>query len=184
MRYAFPQLNTKTRFQSYNIVRRVLERFGHTVTADIDSDTDVVLFSACDVTDMVQLRALRRKTDKPIVCGGSYAFNYWSAKAYSDIVWIGEIFEFAECKTLDEVAGHRSAYTGDDSKRLFASQRIDWELIPITQFSPKKIYYLGAVGCSNKCRFCFTSWTHRHQVNDIRRINAAIAEGQRESYTS
>jgi len=178
VKYAFPQLDSKTRFQTYNIVARTLLTNGHSVTPDIEDDSDAVLFSACDALDMVQLRQLMKKTDKPIILGGSYAFNFWSASTFADIVWIGEVFEFAELKTLADIADHRSAYTGTP-KQLFASQRIDWERVPITQISKNKCYYWGGVGCKNKCRFCFTSWTHKHQVNSNARISSAIATARK-----
>jgi len=67
VKYAFPQLDSKTRFQTYNIVARTLLTNGHSVTPDIEDDSDAVLFSACDALDMVQLRQLMKKTDKPII---------------------------------------------------------------------------------------------------------------------
>jgi hypothetical protein len=34
-------------------------------------------------------------------------------------------------------------------------------------------YYIGGVGCKNKCQFCLTSWTNKHQKNSDIRIKKA-----------
>ena len=172
MRYAFPQLASKSMFQTYNIVRRALTAAGHEVTVDITPDSDAVLYSACDVLDMVGLRRLRRETSKPIIVGGSYAYNYWSAHIYADIVWIGEVFDFARLQSPQDIADSPHAYTGT-AKKLYASQSIDWGSIPITQISPNKCYYWAGTGCKNKCKFCFTSWTRKHQTAGRPRVLSA-----------
>lgn len=179
MKYAFPSLAGDIRFQTWNVVRRALVSAGHIVTDAIEPDTDAVLYSACDVLDIKGLRALRKSTDKPIIVGGGFCFNYWSAKNYADIVWIGEVFDFAKLSCLDDIAASDSAYIGDDAKPLRASQYINWAQIPITQIAPKKAYYFAGSGCKNNCRFCFTSWTHKHQNADDALISAAIREAKK-----
>jgi len=179
VKYAFPALAGPIRFQTWNVVRRALMACGHVVTDTIDSDTDAVLYSACDVLDIKGLRSLRKLTDKPIIVGGGFCFNYWSAINYADIVWIGEVFDFAKLQSLDDIAAHPSAYTGDDTRALRASQYIDWKQIPITQIAPKKAYYFAGSGCKNNCLFCFTSWTHKHQNADDALISAAIREAKK-----
>lgn len=174
MKYAFPQLKSKTMFQTYNIVTRVLRLAGHMVTDEIEPDTDAVLFSACDVLDMVKLRALRKQTKKTIIVGGSFAFNYWSAILYSDIVWIGEVFEFADLQNIEDIKASSHAYYRGCEKELIAAQRIDWEKVPVTQVKKNRCYFWAGVGCKNKCRFCFTSWTHKHQETQKGRTEAAI----------
>jgi hypothetical protein len=175
MNYAFPQLSNESMFISRRVVQRELIRAGHTVTTEISRDTDAVLFSACDVMDMPDLVKLRKETSRPIILGGQYAYNYWSAKIYSDIVWLGHIFDFAELRSVEEIATHRAAYTGDDAKLLVSSQRVEYDKIPVTQTAPKKAYYLGGVGCSNHCAFCFTSWVNNHTENDPDKIRAAVS---------
>lgn len=172
MKYAFPQYFTdKSRFLSYTIVAKALTRAGHTLSENAE-DCDAVLFSMCDVTEYPKLVKLKKSTNKPVILGGAYAFNYWSAILYSDAVWIGEIYDFAEMNSLQEIMNSSSCYTpGKDS--LFSNQRIEWGSVPVCQIAPKKCYYWGGVGCKNKCRFCFTSWTHQHQNNDQSRIIAA-----------
>ena len=179
MRYAFPALADDIRFQTWNVVRRALIAAGHVVTDAIEPDTDAVLYSACDVLDLKGLRALRKSTDKPIIVGGGFCFNYWAAKNYADIVWIGEVFDFAKLRSLTDVAASPHAYTGNDEKPLRASQFIDWHQVPVTQIAPKKAYYFAGSGCKNNCRFCFTSWTHKHQNAPEALITAAIREAKK-----
>ena len=179
MYYSFPQLALPTRFQTYNLVRRVLSDAGHTVSETIDIECDAILYSACDVLDILPLRRLRKQTSKPIILGGAFSFNYWSAIIYSDIVWIGEIFEFAELNSLADIADSPHAYVADSKKVLYSSQRIDWGKIPVTQISKNKAYYWGGVGCKNHCKFCFTSWTHFRNDNEQSRMQAAREECRR-----
>lgn len=174
MRYAFPQyFEAKARFLSYTVVHDVMVKHGHEVVPEIDSSVDAVMFSICDVVEFRDLIKMReRAKGKPLVVGGSFAFNFWAAKTYCDIVWVGEVFEMAECRSISELEESPHSYTGNDLP--IVAQRIDWADVPIAQIAPHKCYYWGGVGCSNKCKFCFTSWTHRHQVNSKQRISAAI----------
>lgn len=172
MKYCFPQLrDSLSRLQVFNVIRSALVKRGHEIVDDI-TESDAVLFSACDVVETRHLRSLRKSTSKPIICGGQYAINYYSAKLYSDIVWLGHVYDFADMKSLDDIASSQHAYTGVD-KPLKLSKRICWDEIPITQMAPHKCYYMGGVGCKNKCKFCFTSWTNPHQVNSKKAIAAA-----------
>lgn len=175
MIYAFPQYyESKNQFQTYAVVYKALVDAGHTVIADIHSPgCDVVAVSLCDVLDMKYLRKIRNSTTKPVLAGGAYAYNYWSAKLYADYVWIGEVYDMAECRTLNELADSPHCYTGDDSKRLYASWRVDWDRVPVTRVAKHKSYYWAGVGCKNKCAFCYTSWTHRHLVNTEENQRAA-----------
>jgi hypothetical protein len=173
LKYAFPQLANESMFISRRVVERELRRAGHTVTVEIEPDCDAVLFSACDVTDMMDLIKLRKQTGKLIILGGQYAYNYWSAGLYADIVWLGHVFDFAELRTIDDIVAHQSAYTGDDS-HLVSSQRVDYGKIALMQTAPEKSSYLGGVGCQNRCAFCFTAWVNKHTENSQGKINAAI----------
>ncbi len=171
MKIAFPQyFESESRFLSYTVVAKALRDAGHNVTNDIDG-CDFVAFSICDVTEYPALVRLRAKTKKPIVVGGSFAFNFWSAKIYSDAVWVGEIYDFAKLKSVDEILGSKHCFTGGPLPT--ASMRIDWPAVPIAQIKKTMCYYWGGVGCKNKCKFCFTSWTHKHEVNSPERIEAA-----------
>lgn len=165
MIYAFPQyFNSGSRFLTYNVVAKALIAEGHKITEHIN-DADAVLYSCCDVMDLKGLRKLRKETSKPIIAGGAYAFNYWSLKLYCDLVWIGEIYEMAELKALEDINDSPHCYNGTE-KDLYAAQLIKWDRVPITQIKKTSAYYWGGVGCSHKCSFCFTSWTHKHETNN------------------
>lgn len=174
MRYAFPQFfESKVRFLSYTVVHHALVDAGHEVVGEIDSSVDAVLFSMCDVTEYPKLRRLySRANGVPVIVGGAFTFNFFSAKLYSDGVWVGEVYEMAECQTIDELMTSPHCYTGGDVLPT-AAQRIDWAKVPIAQIDPTKCYYWGGAGCKNRCRFCYTSWTHRHSTNSRSRIAAA-----------
>jgi len=172
MIYAFPQyFNSGSRFLTYNVVAKALIAEGHKITENIN-DADAVLYSCCDVMDLKGLRKLRKETSKPIIAGGAYAFNYWSLKLYCDLVWIGEIYEMAELKTLEDINDSPHCYNGTE-KDLYAAQLIKWDRVPITQIKKTSAYYWGGVGCSHKCSFCFTSWTHKHETNNKAYIEKA-----------
>ena len=171
MRLAFPQYFTaRARFLAYVVVAKALIRAGHTLTDDV-SDCDAVLYSMCDVMEYPGLVKLRGQTDRPLVVGGSYAYHFRSALLYADAVWVGECYEMADCRTLDELLSHPSCYTGGRLPR--ASTLIRWEEVPVAQIAPRKAYYWGGQGCKGKCGFCLTSWTHPHQVNTPARLAAA-----------
>lgn len=175
MIYSFPQLQNKSRYLTYGIVKCVLEKAGHQVLDELSTKSDAVLYSACDVMDMRKLRMLRRETTKPIIVGGHYSFNFWSAILYSDIVWLGEVFDFAKLNTIKEISQSRHTYTGnEDWESLIVSERIDWDILPVIQQKKTSAYYLGGVGCKNNCHFCFTSWTHNHQRNTDKNIKKAL----------
>ena len=174
MRYWFPQYHeAKSRFLTFTVVAKILMQAGHEVVAEPDG-CDAALFSMCDATEYRDLMRMRERTSLPLIVGGAYAFNFWSAKHFCDMVWVGEAFDMADCQTLKELAESPHCYTGGDTLPV-ASQRIDWERVPVAQIAPKKAYYWGGVGCKNACRFCFTSHTHRHQVNSDARIQKARA---------
>jgi hypothetical protein len=171
VKYSFPQLSmAKSRFLTYNVVKSALVSAGNTVDPKLSDDCDAVLFSACDVMDILELRKLRKLTRKPIIIGGHYAMNYWSAALYADYVWLGEIFGFANIKSFDELRGSPNVYVFSGKEPTSASTRINWSDIPITQIKSTSAYYWGGSGCKNHCRFCFTSWTHSHQENSRERI--------------
>lgn len=173
MKLYFPQyFDSASRFMTYTIVYRIMTAAGHEIV-DSPEGCDAALYSMCDVMDYPGLVKLRNAVGKlPIVAGGAYAFNFWSASIYADYVWVGEVFEMAECRTLADLADSPHTYTRG-GKIPTASTYIDWARVPVCQIAPKKAYYWGGVGCKNKCRFCFTSWTHIHQTNTPERISKA-----------
>jgi len=173
LRYYYPQFkNSKTRYLTFTVVSKVLRLYGHEIV-NTEKEADAILFSGCDVLDIKDLRRLRKETSKPLIFGGAYSFNYWSAKLYSDAVWVGEIFEFAKLKSLAEIYDSKHSFTGDDEEGLTASTLIEWDKVPIAQVTKTHCYYWGGVGCKNKCNFCYTSWTHKHIENTRQNIRQA-----------
>ena len=173
MRPCFPQyFESKSRFLSYTVVAKAFTLAGHEIVNDMD-ECDAVLFSMCDAMEYRDLMRMRdRSKGKVLIVGGSYAFNFWSAKLYCDGVWVGEVYEMADCETVDDILSSVHCYTGGDELPT-SSIRIDWAKVPIAQIAPGKAYYWGGTGCKNHCRFCFTSWTHPHIVNSQGRIQKA-----------
>jgi len=176
MKYAYPQLSHKSRFLTFGLVKNILQATGHEVVQDITDDVDAVLFSACDVMDMRKLRQVRQSTDRTVIVGGHYGMNFWSAIQYADIVWLGEIFDFAGMNNIADISNSASSYAGSEKwDDLVVSSRIDWDLVPVIQENKNRAYYWGGSGCQNNCKFCYTSWTHDHQVNTADRIQTAKA---------
>jgi radical SAM superfamily enzyme YgiQ (UPF0313 family) len=83
---------------------------------------------------------------------------------YSDYVWIGHIFEFLDLQTVDDIAGSIHTYYKGKKELTVMSNEIRFNEAPILQVNTRLFYYWGGVGCKNKCRFCVTSWTERHQA--------------------
>jgi len=143
------------------------------VFVDCQEDADLIVVSLCDVMDMWKLSGIKKTAKIPILAGGHYAFNYWSVSLLADYVWVGEIFGIIHLKTIEEIAESKHCYYSGKEAPLYSSTFIDWEMIPVCQIERNKAYYLGGVGCRNKCAFCFTSWTHAHQINTPDRIKSA-----------
>ena len=173
MRLCFPQyFESKSRFLTYTVVAKALTDAGHELVPT-DDECDAVLFSICDATEFRQLvRCRRDHPGKALVVGGAFAFNFWPCSLYADGVWVGEVYDMADCRTVDDLLSSPHCYTGGDELPV-ASQRIEWQDVPVAQIAPKKAYYWGGNGCKNKCRFCFTSWTRPHAVNSPMRIKRA-----------
>lgn len=172
MKLWFPQyFEAKSRFLSYTVVAKAFRDAGHEI-CPTESGCDATLFSMCDAMEYRDLMAMRKRTRLPLLVGGSFAFNFWAVKLWADGVWVGEVYEMAECKTLNEILASPHCYTGGDVLPV-SSLRIDWEKVPIAQIKKGSCYYWGGTGCKNKCRFCFTSWTHAHSVNTRERIQRA-----------
>lgn len=173
MKLFFPQyFESKARYQTYVVVKTALEKAGHEVVNELRG-CDAVLFSMCDVTEYRKLMELRRRTEGyPLIVGGAYAFNFWSAKLYSDAVWVGEVFDMADCRSVEDMFASQYCYTGGIELPR-ASQRVEWDDIPVVQTDKNGCYYWGGVGCKNKCRFCYTSWTHNHLKNKEENLRRA-----------
>jgi len=175
----YPQYaESQSRFLTYTIVAKALMAAGHEIEAN-PTGCDAALYSMCDVMEYPGLVKLRARTALPIIVGGAYALNWWSAILYSDVVWLGEVYDMADCRTLDELMASPHAYTRGGGLPV-VSTRVEWDTVPVCQIEPRKAYYWGGVGCKNKCRFCYTSWTHIHQVNSPANIEQAKRVAKRQ----
>lgn len=176
MKYAFPQFFAgNARFLTFSVVADALRKAGHEVTADCEN-CDIIAVSLCSVRDMPTLRRIIRENKNrkvPVLVGGTHALCYWSVGLYADLVWLGDVYDMADCRDVQELAQSPYCYNRDPKKQLFVSFRIDWDKVPVCQIGKTQAYYWGGVGCKNKCRFCHTSWTHRHLVNSEDRIEKA-----------
>lgn len=128
---------------------------------------DVELVSIASIDDLGLL--LKQKT-KPIrIIGGLMAFYDQLCSWYGDIVVTGEGFQFFKdykvCQDLEKIK--EKPYIVNDNE-IIPSHYIDWSLAPAFYTRSAKRKYrkamiLGGRGCHNKCAFCFTSWTTKHQ---------------------
>ena len=104
MKLYFPQAeNVDTLHYTYQVVATAFRRRGHEIETADPAGCDAALFSICDVTEMARLKRFKKSLDIPVIVGGSYAFNYWSAILYSDAVWLGEVYDMADCKTVADI---------------------------------------------------------------------------------
>ena len=117
-----------------------------------------------------KMRKVKVAAIQPIITGGNYTYNYWSAILYSDAVWIGHIFEFAVLNSIEDIFESKYYYTGNTGKDLHTSRYIDWSMVPVCKLSKKNAYYWGGVGYKNKCRFCMTTWTSQYNQNSDENI--------------
>ncbi len=140
-------------------------------------EVDAHLVSICDVTQINLLAAIRKKyPEKRIIAGGHFCVNFMACGLFADLVNIGQGFELFRCKTFEEMAALDCVYFKGKEKIILPSTFIDWKMLPVVQTSDRMFYYMGGTGCKNKCRFCLTSWTNKHQKNeDIRILMAAGA---------
>lgn len=168
---------------TFGLLRTIITHHGHELV-DTPADADMVLVSLCDVTCLYELEKIRRQHPKAkIVVGGHFGYYFKACAIFADYVCVGQGFDFFACQTEEEIRALPCVYyPGKDTKAtpIVANQHIDWPLCPVIQTSTKAFFYMAGVGCKNKCRFCFTSWTHKHETNEVWRIQkAARAIGTR-----
>ncbi len=121
------------------------------------SKEDVELISICDIDDFGLL--LRPKTAKVRIVGGAEAVNDALYRPFCDGLVFGEGFLFfRDFKATGRLDFNRPYHVDQ------ASDYVDWNHAPPIKVGPKKVMILSGRGCKNKCKFCFTSWTTRHQV--------------------
>lgn len=154
---------------TYGLIRHLCDYYGHSLMARPE-DADMILVSLCDVTLFPDLAKIRSQHPRAkIAVGGHFAFFFKACALFADYVCVGQGFEFFACQSEEEIRSLPCVYYhGRDTKAnpIVANQKILWRLCPVIQVSTKSFYYFAGVGCKNKCRFCFTSWTHRHELNN------------------
>jgi hypothetical protein len=155
-----------------SVLRHIACHYGHTIVDPIDAD--VIAVSVCDISQVSFVEKLRKKyPDKKILVGGHSSVYYKLFGLFADMVNIGQGFDAFACKSLEELEKLPSVWTpAKDRQIIHASWRIDWDIVPVANVTSNQRYYWGAVGCKNKCKFCSTSWTNPHQVNDVGRVAA------------
>lgn len=141
------------------------------------AEAEVLLVSLNDITQLSRLKAIRgRNPDKLIVVGGSLSFVGETLLAYSDIVNVGEGFEFFKEINEQKFASTKKFLNSMEEKPYILtkikineiikpSRLILWDRIPCVQQSKTNYYYLLSKGCPNHCRMCYTSWTQPFQRN-------------------
>lgn len=127
------------------------------------AEKDIEFVSLCDVEDLKLLFA--PKTRGVRIVGGSYSFHAQLLGTMSDAVCVGEgqeFFDTAKNKGLDTALSLPCIYT-PEKKTVIASSKIEWERFPPIKTNAMKVMVVAERGCHNKCKFCYTSWTTKHQ---------------------
>jgi hypothetical protein len=153
-----------------SVLRHIAQHYGHTIVPP--ADADILAVSVCDISQIVFLEKVRKQyPNKKIIVGGHAATYYKLFGLFADMVNIGQGFDAFECQSLDQLDSLSCVWTpAKDGQIILASWHIDWDIVPLANVTQKQKYYWGAVGCKNKCKFCATSWTNPHQVNDKLRV--------------
>jgi len=158
---------------TYSLLERLIQVNGHELETDPDR-AEFHLVSLCDVTQLSFLEKVRKNyATAKIIVGGHFAVNFVVCSLFADLVNTGHAFEFFKCRSFDEMARLESVYFKGKKEIIRPSTFIDWSQLPVVQTSDRMFYYLGGAGCKNKCRFCLTSWTNKHQSNSEMRIRIA-----------
>jgi len=161
-----------------SLIKHLIKLYGH---KEVDEkEADAFLFSICDVTeihDLVKASNIAKKYGKPLIAGGQFCYHFKTVLLIADIVNIGHIFDFMECKSIEEIKNLDCVYYPGKDKIITPSYRIDWSKIPIIHTNKKGYYYWGGTGCKNKCRFCYVSWTNAHIINPKARKLTSFRKG-------
>lgn len=133
---------------------------------------DVELVSICDPDEFGLL--LQPKTNKYRILGGAESFYENLYKPFVDAIVVGEGFQFFKdyktSQNIESVLSESYIYTGTEGQ-ITASDYVDWDFCPFIRVGKKKVMILGGRGCHNKCKFCYTSWTTKHQIPPAFNLN-------------
>jgi hypothetical protein len=158
------------------VIRHLIEVNGHELVTD-PLQADYLLISLRDITEIFELEKLRNTYPRTkIAVGGHLAVYFKLLALFADVVNVGQGFEFFRAQSENEILDLDCIYTPKDPDAMVVpSTFIEWSRLPASQVSKNVFYYLGAVGCRNKCKYCLTSWTNRYQRNDYTRIKTLEA---------
>jgi len=146
----------------------IATHYGHEISTP--EDADILCLSVCDITEVEWVKKIREKFPRKIIATGGHACVYYRIfKLYSDFVNIGHGFDFFSCQTIEEIRTLPCVVSDFSSPPYKASEKVEWRVFPIANVTKRQKYYIGAFGCKNKCQFCLTSWTHKHQINPYAR---------------
>ncbi len=173
--YIHKNVGGTNKHYTFSLLERLAKLNRHDVTPD-PARAEMILVSLCDVTGLADLEKIRHyHPDQRIAVGGHFAFYYKACAIFADIVNVGQGFEFFKCKNESEMRNLDCVYYRGKPGTLTPSTLIEWEKCHVVQVNTRTFYYWGGTGCKNKCRFCFTSWTNKHQKNNEMRIKRATA---------
>jgi len=179
MKYYFID-NKNSNTYTTDVLKHISKLYGHEIVPAIEADC--ILISLNDIMSIYDLEKARiQYRGKTIIAGGHAACHFKLLKIFADVVWVGHCFEFFKCNSLAEIKSHKSSYI-KDGKIVEASQYIDWNIVPMIQQSKNSVYFWAGVGCKNKCSFCLTSWTNRHQLNTDSNIKKACILANKHKY--
>lgn len=163
-------------YYTFSVLEHLAKLNGHKLVEpeDINANT-VILISITTLDGIPFLKRIREKYENNIIIsGGHFAYHTPTMLVFSDYVNVGQAFDFFKAHSIKEIEQLDSIIKrGDNEKKAIPSELIEWENVPIALDSKNHYYYWGGVGCKNKCAFCFTSWTNKHQQNDEKRIISA-----------
>jgi radical SAM superfamily enzyme YgiQ (UPF0313 family) len=170
--------NTRRNSGNRSYTSYVLEALYPEITRVSIEKADVLLVSVNDTTQLRWLKTIRQTyRDKLIVVGGFESYCGETLLAYSDMVNVGEGFEFFDAlRNEADLSTVKSFFEFIQEKPyvltrnkinevVTPSYKIDWKEVPLAQTGKTGYYYLLSKGCPNKCQFCMTSWTQPFQRN-------------------
>ena len=156
---------------------------GH--VADGPKSADIVFASICSPREINVISSARRVADEaglPLVVGGPEGYLGATLLGWADYVCVGEGYRLlqdmaatASTASAREVLGLAGNVLckSDPDAAVYPDYCIPWRYLPPVQTAKRGFYYLAGRGCSNKCTFCFTSWTQPRQVIGEKLLSAA-----------
>lgn len=167
MKIFFYQKNkTGNTTYTFELLRYIAKKNGHTLS-DLN-DSEICALSLAHISEIDTLRIFRKRNPgKKIIVGGHGACH--ALLRYADYICMGHSFElFRDCKKISDLDD--KPYIIHKGKKSFQfSKYIDWDLCPVVRISKNSHSLLYSVGCRKKCKFCYTSWINKYQVNPYKK---------------